>query len=80
VEAAVNNCHECQIGKKVRKTYGDLPEKLAEIPIAWNRVGVDLIGPLTIKRPSGKKEFLALTMIDPSTIWFEVKDVKDTLA
>jgi hypothetical protein len=55
VEAAVRNCHECQIGKKVRKKYGELPEKLAERPIAWNRVDVDLIGPLTIKTPSGKK-------------------------
>jgi hypothetical protein len=77
VEAAVKNCQECQIGKKVSKKYGDLPEKLAERPIAWNRVDVDLIGPLTIKTPSGKKELLALTMIDPSTGWFEVKDVKD---
>jgi hypothetical protein len=34
VEAAVKNCHECQIGKKVRKKYGDLPEKLVERPIA----------------------------------------------
>jgi hypothetical protein len=55
VEAAVKNCHECQIGKKVRNKYGDLPEKLAERPIAWNRVDVDLIGPLTIKTPSGNK-------------------------
>jgi hypothetical protein len=55
VKAAVKNCHECQIGKKVRKRYGDLPEKLAERTIAWNRVDVDLIGPLTIKTPSGKK-------------------------
>jgi hypothetical protein len=39
----------------VRKTYGDLPEKLAERPIAWNRVDVDLSGPLTIKKPIGKK-------------------------
>jgi hypothetical protein len=29
VEAAVKNCHECQIGKKVRKKYGELQEKLA---------------------------------------------------
>jgi hypothetical protein len=29
VEAAVKNCHECQIGKKKRKQYGDLQEKLA---------------------------------------------------
>jgi hypothetical protein len=54
-EAAVNNCHECQIGKKVRKKYGELPEKLAERPIACNIFDVDLIGPLTINTPSGKK-------------------------
>jgi hypothetical protein len=54
-EAAVKNCHKCQIGKKVSNIYGDLPEKLTEIPIAWNRVDVDLIGPLTITTPSGKK-------------------------
>jgi hypothetical protein len=54
VEAAVKNCHEGQIGKKVRKKYGDLPEKLAERTIAGNRVDVDLIGPLIIKTPSGK--------------------------
>jgi hypothetical protein len=56
VEAAVKNCHECQMCKKVRKTYGDLPEKLAERPIAWNRVDIYLIGPLTINPPSGKKD------------------------
>jgi hypothetical protein len=55
VEATVKNCHECKIGKNVRTEYVDLPEKLTERPIAWNRVDVDLIGPLTIKTPSGKK-------------------------
>jgi hypothetical protein len=54
VEAAVKNFHECQIGNKVRNKYGDLPQKVAERPIAWNRVDVDLIGPLTIKTPSVK--------------------------
>jgi hypothetical protein len=48
-------CHECQIVKKVRKKFGDLPEKLAERPIAWNRVDVDLIGPLKLMTPSGNK-------------------------
>jgi hypothetical protein len=67
VEAAVRNCHECKIGKKVRKKYGDLPEKLAERPIAWNRGDVKLIGPLTVKTPSGNKDLFALTMIYPST-------------
>jgi hypothetical protein len=55
VEAAVNNCPECQKCKKVRNKYGELPEKLAERPIAWNRVGVDLIGPLTIKKQVERK-------------------------
>jgi hypothetical protein len=35
---------------------------------------------LTIKTLSGKKELLAMTMIEPSTGWFEVKDVKDKSA
>jgi hypothetical protein len=55
VEVAVKNCHECQIGKKVRKKYGDLLEMLTERPIAWNRVDVDLKGPMTINNPSVKK-------------------------
>jgi hypothetical protein len=32
---------------------------------------------LTINTPSGKKELIALTMVYPSTGWFEVKYVKD---
>jgi hypothetical protein len=55
VEAAIKNCHECQICKKVRNKYGELPEKLAERPTDWNRVDVDLIGTLTINTPRGKK-------------------------
>jgi hypothetical protein len=51
-EESVNNCHERQVGKKVRKKYGDLPEKLVERPIAWNRVDGDLIVTLTIKKPN----------------------------
>jgi hypothetical protein len=55
LEAAVKNCHECQIGKKTRNKYGELPYNLAQRRIAWNRVDVDLIGPLTINNPTGKK-------------------------
>jgi hypothetical protein len=54
VEPAVKNCHECQIGKKVRNKYGDLPERLAERPIAWSRVDVDLIGTFPVVNTSGK--------------------------
>jgi hypothetical protein len=67
VEAALNNFHKCQICKKVRNKYRELPEKLTERSIAWNRVDVELVGPLTIKTPSGNKELLCLTIIDPST-------------
>jgi hypothetical protein len=39
----------------VRKKYEDMPKKLAEISIAWNRVDVDLIGTFTVKTPSVNK-------------------------
>jgi hypothetical protein len=55
VVAVVKNFHEYQIGKNVRNKYGDLPKKLAERPVVWNRVDVDLFGTLTIKAPYGKK-------------------------
>jgi hypothetical protein len=32
VETAVKNCHACQIGKKVRNKYGNLPENLQKDP------------------------------------------------
>jgi hypothetical protein len=35
---------------------------------------------LTVKTPSGNQELLELTMIEQSTGWFEVKDVKDKSA
>jgi hypothetical protein len=72
--------YECQIGKDVINKYGELPEKLAERPISCNIVDVNLIGPLAIKTPNGKKELLALTMIDPSNGCFEDKDVKNKSA
>jgi hypothetical protein len=74
------NFNECQIGKKVRNKYGDLPEKMAKRSIAWNIIDVDLIGPLVIHTPGGKKVLLALIMIYPSTGWLEVNDIKDKLA
>ena len=55
VEDVVKNCHQCHIGKKVRKKYGELPEKVVERPTPWNRVDIDLIGSLTVKTPTGKK-------------------------
>ena len=57
-----------------------MPKKKEERPIPWNRINVALIGPLTCKTPQGKKELLALAMIDPATGSFEVKDIRDKSA
>jgi transposase InsO family protein len=80
VEKYVGSCHKCQLCKKLMKKYGKLPEKEAEPPIPWNRVNIDMIGPLSVKTPSGTHELRALTMIDPATGWFEVKDLPNASA
>jgi hypothetical protein len=81
VQRIVRKCEQCQKCKKVRKKYGHIPEKEAEDPIPWNRVNVDMVGPWSVKTPDGKThELLALTMIDPATGWFEIKDVKEPSA
>jgi hypothetical protein len=56
MEAALSqNLTWPNIRKEVRDKYVELPEKLAERPIAWNRVDVELKGPFTVKTPSAKK-------------------------
>ena len=80
IRAFVRTCPKCQLCKRQCKKYGKLPLKQAEPPKPWNRVNVDMIGPLTVKTPNGTKELLALTMIDPATGWFEVKDVTNATA
>ena len=73
----VRTCHKCQLCKKTSsKKHGLLPEKEAEPAIPWNRVNLDMIGPLKCHQPDGTVlELRALTMIDPATGWFEVVDV-----
>ena len=80
VEAHTAKCPECQKHKKVRKQYGHLPPKEAEPSVPWDRVNVDLIGPLTVKAKNGTFTFDALTMIDPATGWFEIKEVTERTA
>ena len=76
----IKNCHICQLAKKQRKQYGEIPVKQAEDAIPWNRVNVDLIGPYTVQTPKKTHKLRALTMIDPATGWFEVKDVTSATA
>ena len=77
VEQYVRTCHKCQLCKKTTsKKHGLLPEKEAEPPIPWNRVNLDMIGPLKCHQPDGTiLELKALTMIDPATGWFEIAKV-----
>ena len=71
VEEHCRICHICQLTKKQRKQYGLLPPKEAET-VPWKRVNVDVVGPYTVRTPKGKRELLAMTMIDPVTGWFEI--------
>jgi hypothetical protein len=77
-------CHTtCQLTKKGSKKYGRLPEKVAEIN-PWDVLCIDLIGTYKIERKNKNKKPLivlwALTMIDPATKWFEMKEMKTKAA
>jgi len=68
-------CPRCQLGKKRKRKYGDIPPKDAET-VPWRTVCVDCVGPYTIKGNDGQaQEFMCLTMIDPATGWFEVVEL-----
>jgi len=71
VEEYCRTCKQCQLNKKQRKKYGQLPPKKAETT-PWERVNVDIIGPYKIQTPKGIFHLVAMTMIDPVTGWFEI--------
>ena len=68
-----SKCHTCQITKRTKKKYGHLPEKEAEAE-PWEVLCVDLIGPYKISTV----ELWCVTMIDPATGWFEIREVPGT--
>jgi hypothetical protein len=65
----------CQINKKRKLKYGPLlPKTIITVP--WGALCVDLIGPYTLKGKDGTViDIMALTMIDPSTSWFEIVEL-----
>ena len=75
VHDTCTKCHICQKTKRSSKKYGLLPPKEAEAD-PWDVLCVDLIGPYTIKR-RGKKNLVlwCVTMIDPATGWFEMREI-----
>ena len=77
VQQIVKACPACQKAKGKRLKYGHLPAKdAAEESQPWCKLCVDTIGPYQIRR-RGKKTlvFQAVTMIDPATGWFEMKEL-----
>jgi hypothetical protein len=75
----VSTCAICQTQKKQSKKYGLLPEKEVEA-MPWDRLCVNLIGPYNIKsNVKGVKmpPLKCVTMIDPATGWFEIKQYDD---
>jgi RNase H-like domain found in reverse transcriptase/Reverse transcriptase (RNA-dependent DNA polymerase)/Integrase zinc binding domain len=77
VQSTCETCDICQRTKHSSIKYGHLPEKVAESN-PWDILCVDMIGPYTFQR-NGKKALTlwCVTMIDPATSWFEMKQVKD---
>ena len=61
-------------GHKSRR-YGHLPPKTV-ITNPWECLCVDLIGPYTLKGKDNLQiDFMALTMIDPASSWFEIAEL-----
>lgn len=61
--------------EKVRKKPGKFPPKEAETESEpLEQVDIDLMRPLTVKTPKGEFVLNALTVIDPATGWFEIKE------
>lgn len=74
VQDVCSKCNACIHSKPKLQKLGKLPMKDPDV-IPWETVCIDLIGPYTIGK--GKKEAIlhCLTMIDPATGWFEIKEV-----
>jgi hypothetical protein len=69
------SCKTRQVNKKRKLKYGHLPSKTI-IAVPWRVLCVDLIDPYTLKSKDGTIiDFMALTMIDPATIWFKVVEL-----
>ncbi len=77
VAKKVKSCPNCQKAKMKRLKYGQLPPKdVATESQPWKKLCVDTIGPYQIRRKGMKPLlFKAVTMIDPATGWFEMKQL-----
>jgi hypothetical protein len=63
------------VNKKHTRKYGHLPSKIV-ISTPWEALRVDLVGPYTLNGKDGSSiDFMALTMINPASSWFEVVEL-----
>jgi hypothetical protein len=75
IRSLTKSCKTCQTNKKRKLKYGHLPSKTV-ITVPWRALCVDLIGPYTLEGKDGTIiDFMALTMINPATSWFEVVEL-----
>jgi hypothetical protein len=71
----VKSCRSCQVNKRHSLRYGHVPPKLVMIT-PWRALCVDLVGPYTLKgKDSSSIDFMCLTMIGPTTSWFEIVEL-----
>jgi hypothetical protein len=74
IRSLTKSCRSCQVNKRWSQRYGRLPPKTV-ITNPWECLCVDLIGPYTLKSKDNLQiDFMALTMIDPASSWFEIAE------
>jgi hypothetical protein len=75
IRTITKSCKSCQVNKIWNNKYRHLPAKLI-ISTPWEYLCVNLIGPYTLKGKDGLQiDFMALTMIDPTSSWFEITEL-----
>jgi hypothetical protein len=75
IQSITKSCKTCQVNKKGTQKYGHLPSKIV-ISTPWEALCVNLVSPYTLKGKDGSSiVFMALTMIDPASSWFEVVEL-----
>jgi hypothetical protein len=63
------------VNKKRTRKYGHPPSKIV-ISTPREALCVDLVGPYTLKgKDSSSIDFMALTMIDPTSSWFKIVEL-----
>jgi hypothetical protein len=77
IQSLTKSCRSCQINKRRSRKYGHLSAKTV-ITDPWECLCVDLIGPYTLEGKDNMQiDFMALTMIDPASSWFEIAELPE---